>query len=78
MKRDMMKTVEKNCGNGIIPVAYDMDFGEMKELYNMAVPSSLRGVVPTDGVLDAIQAAFVYGFVLGSRAERKNAIGKKI
>lgn len=71
MKRDMMKTVEKACGNGCIPEAYDMVTGEMQELMKLTT----KGM---DETFEALQAAFVYGFVLGSRAERRGAISKKL
>ena len=69
MKRDLMKLVNENCGHGRIPTAYDMTTDKIEELRNMA---------KTQGFFEAIEAAFVYGFVLGSRAERKGAITRKL
>lgn len=78
MRRDMMKIIGNDCMNVHIPAAYDMRSAEWKMLYDMAIPKVFQGVTPPSCVLDAIRAAFAYGFVLGSRAERNGAIKKRL
>lgn len=68
MKRDMMKTVKKVLGQDIIPSQYDLDVEEMTTL--------LRIGLDQHKLVDVIEIAFDYGFVLGSRAARSGRIRK--
>lgn len=61
MKRNMIKTVEKIRGKGIIPNAYDLDSEEMQTIYKMFASGD---------IYEAISTAFDYGFILGARAEK--------
>ena len=66
MKRDMMDTVKKVMGQDIIPSRYDLDADEMTTL--------MRMVLNQKKLAEAIEVAFDYGFVLGSRAARSGRI----
>lgn len=78
MRRDIMKTVEHFKGAGELPAAYAMCFGEAVQLVKTSVPNEYRETIPLDGLYKAIETAFLYGFVLGSRAERNGAIKKRL
>lgn len=66
--RDMMKTVE-GVKYPSIPDRYAMNMSEWLELLNMCND----GKAP-----EAIHAAFTYGFVLGSRAQKAGKVTKKL
>lgn len=59
---------------GRIPTGYQLDFQEFKELMEIA---TARPETPIDAALDAIMAAFEYGFALGRRCEKRYAQKEK-
>ena len=63
MKRDMMKTVSQIKGK--VPTAYELNYLECLDLAKMALKGG-------DSVYNAVHEAFLYGFVLGARCEKKN------
>ena len=68
MKRNMMEVVSKVIGQNVIPVGYDLDLDEISALMRMAIMEGKAS--------EAIEIAFDYGFVLGSRAARSGRIRK--
>lgn len=63
-KRNMFETVKEYKHS--IPTHYDLNAAELNDLYQLA----------HDSIFDSFVTAFVYGFALGSRAER-NRKGRK-
>ena len=82
MKREMMKTANKAVGN--IPMQYDMVWGELRELKDIAEYQddfgTYGGTVKAtgDGFFAAVRIAFQYGFVLGCRAAHRGRVKKTI
>lgn len=68
MLRDMEKTAAQIVGK--IPSGYQLSSKEMYELMDKALQGG------ANGTCKALIMAFRYGFVLGTRAARKAALGK--
>lgn len=65
-KRDMRQTAATAKAAKVIPPQYDMTVPELHSLYR----ESLEG---HESTYNAIETAFIYGFVLGQRAAKVQA-----